>query len=471
MANQHTLSKDDLRKILDNSFDEIFVVNRSGTVVYVNDACERHYGLKPSEVIGKTVHHLVSEGYYSPVLAPIVFRDKKQVTLEQKTHLGKKLVVTATPVLDERGEVELIVMNSRDITQIEQLRQDLANTNKLVERYKIEVQELRQQQINCSECYTFRSKKMRLCMETGQRVAPVNSTILLLGESGTGKSIFAKNIHKMSQRSDGPFITINCAAIPEQLMESELFGYRPGAFTGADKTGKVGLVELAHGGTLFLDEVGEIPLILQAKLLQLIQEHKYLPIGAKEDKEIDVRIIAATNRDLSQLVEQGTFREDLYYRLDVIEIEIPPLREREEDIIPLLNYFLNKYDSEYNVSHQFGHECLDILLYYTWPGNVREMEHLVERLVVTVPETVLQQKHLPKKFHEMATAPEKITTSFSSTIHFSSSGNSLKEKEEDLIIQLYKKLKSSYKVAETLKISQSKVSRVVRKHLANHPID
>lgn len=246
------LSWDDLKKILDNSFDEIFVVNGKGIVIYVNEACERHYGLKPSEVIGKTVYYLVSEGYYSPALAPVVFHEKKTVTLEQITHLGKKLVVTATPVLNNKGEIEFVVMNSRDITHIEELKHGLEETKRLVEKYKQEVKELKQKELNF-DGYIARSKKMRACLEIAQRVAPVDSTVLILGESGTGKNILAKYVHNMSTRKAGPFMSINCAAIPEQLLESELFGYCRGAFTGAEKSGKVGLVELAHGGTLFLE--------------------------------------------------------------------------------------------------------------------------------------------------------------------------------------------------------------------------
>ncbi|MDP4160576.1 MAG: sigma 54-interacting transcriptional regulator, partial [Bacillota bacterium] len=223
------LSQAQFKAILENSFDEIFVINNKGIVLYVNEACERHYGLKPSEVIGKTVHYLVAQGYYTPALAPIVFREKKRITLEQETRFGKKLVVTATPVLDEQGEIDFVVMNSRDKTQIELLKQDLEKTKKLVEQYKTEVDELKQKQTTFFEGFHFCSEKMKYCMEMAQRVAPVDTTVLITGQSGTGKNVLAKEIHKLSKRKVGPFISINCAAIPEQLLESELFGYRRGA--------------------------------------------------------------------------------------------------------------------------------------------------------------------------------------------------------------------------------------------------
>ncbi|AET67356.1 PAS domain S-box [Desulfosporosinus orientis DSM 765] len=463
-TNQSSLTREDFKNILDNSFDEIFVVNSKGVVTYVNQVCKKHYGLDPSEIIGKNISYLLNEGYYSPALAPIVFQNKQTVTVEQQTKLGIKLVVTATPVFNQSGDVDFIVMNSRDITQIEQLKQDLDKTKKLVKHYKNKVDEL-SQQVSYFKGYSFQDEKMKLCLEIVQRVALVNSTVLILGESGTGKNVLATDIHKMSERKDGPFICINSATIPEHLLESELFGYCRGAFTGADKYGKVGLVELAHGGTLFLDEIGEIPLGIQAKLLELIQERRFIPVGGKEHKKIDVRIIAATNRNLLQLIDEGKFREDLYYRLSVIEIDTPPLRERTDDIIPLLQFFLNKFDKTYKYSHKFDQRCINILKNYSWPGNIREMEHLAERLVVTVPEGNIMPEHLPSKFFKIPSIPSS-TSILQNEI---SNWKNLKKSsdEEAIIIRLYNMLGSSYKVANTLSISQSKVTRIVRNYKQN----
>ncbi|MDO0824564.1 sigma-54 interaction domain-containing protein [Desulfosporosinus nitroreducens] len=459
--NENSLDREELKMILDNSFDEIFVVNNKGIVTYVNEVCKKHYGLAPSEIIGKNFNYLLNEGYYSPALAPIVFRNKQTVTVEQQTRSGIKLVVTATPVINESGEVDFIVMNSRDITQIEQLKQDLDETKKLVKHYKNKVDEL-SQQVSYFKGYSFRDEKMKLCLEVVQRVALVNSTVLILGESGTGKNVLAMDIHKISDRKDGPFICINGATIPEHLLESELFGYCRGAFTGADKYGKVGLVELANGGTLFLDEIGEIPLGIQAKLLELIQEHRFIPVGGKEHKKIDIRIIAATNRNLVQLIEEGKFREDLYYRLSVIEIDTPPLRDRSEDIIPLLQFFISKYDLMYKYSHKFDKQTLTILKNYSWPGNIREMEHLAERLVVTIPEGNILPEHLPSKIFKIPSVPlnaNMLQDELSNWKNLKKSSD-----EEAIIIRLYNMLGSSYKVATTLNISQSKVTRIVRNY-------
>ncbi|WP_148136728.1 sigma-54 interaction domain-containing protein [Candidatus Formimonas warabiya] len=444
------------RKILNHSYDEIFVINNKGEVVYVNEACERNYGLKPEEIVGKTVYQLINEGYYYPLIAPLVLQEKKRATFEQETIVGKKLVVTATPILNDRDEVDLVVMNSRDITELENLKYNLEETKKQMEEYKKEVEELKKRE-NRFENFIVRSKAMGDCMELAQRVALADSTIIILGETGTGKSVLAKYIHGMSPRKQGPFQTINCAAIPEQLLESELFGYQSGAFTGANSKGKAGLLELANGGTLFLDEIAEIPIKLQAKILQVIQENKFIPVGGTKYKTVNIRIIAATNRDLEQMVKEGTFREDLYYRLNVIELPIAPLRERTEDIVPLAQFFLNKYDKRYHTSHSFSQDTLDILICHPWLGNVRELEHVIERLVLTVQESKILPKHLPKKFQQV----EKMTGPVSLQ-----NIAPLDLIEKELIIKAYKQLGSSYKVAKVLNISQSKANRKIRQYLS-----
>ncbi|MFZ5643757.1 MAG: sigma-54 interaction domain-containing protein [Bacillota bacterium] len=447
-----------LRKIIDNSYDEIYVTDKNGIVIYVNSACERHYGLKPADVIGKSAAQLSDEGYWNPSLTPFILRDKKRVTLEQVTNIGRKLVVTATPVFDEKGEIELVVQNCRDITQIEEIKKNLEQTSQLVLKYKQEIQELRKSQLS-TDNIVCHSKHMKEVLELAQKVAAVDSNIFILGESGTGKGVMARHIHKMSKRKDGPFITINCAAIPDELLESELFGYDPGAFTGADKNGKIGLVELANGGTLFLDEIAEMPVRLQAKILHVIQEHQYTSLGGREVKKMDCRIIAATNRNLEKSVKDGSFREDLYYRLKVIELEIPPLRERIEDIIPLIYMFLNKFDKKYKTVHQFSQESLDMLVQHPWPGNVRELEHIVERLVITVEDDMIKPEHLPGSFHK--NMDEQFDIPFIGLVPLDLAFELIEKK---LISKAYKQLGSSYKVAKALNISQSRASRLIRRY-------
>lgn len=450
-----------LQKILDNSYDEIFVIDKDQTILYVNPVCQVNYGLSQDEIIGMKAYELIDQGYCFPPVAPEVLKKKKRLTIEQTTIVGKKLVCTATPVFNENGDIELIVENSRDVTQIEMIKQDLEDAKELVKRYKEEVQELRKNKIQSLGIISH-SKEMKRVLELSKHVAPTDSSILILGESGTGKGVLTKYIHKESQRNDGPFITINCAAIPESLLESELFGYNRGAFTGARREGKIGLVELANEGTLFFDEVAELPLHLQSKILEVIQDHRFIPLGGEAEKQIDVRIIAATNRNLKQMVADNEFREDLYYRLCVVEIQIPPIRKRREDLMPLIYLFLNRLDKKYQTHHMIAKETLDILLGYSWPGNVREIEHLIERLVVTVPETTILPHHLPSDIHrtvikhraDLLEKPMPLT-------------EAVERLTKELIIRSYNSLGSSYKVAKKLRISQSKANRLIRRYITD----
>jgi len=448
-----------LQRILDHSYDEIFVTDKNGVTIYVNEACKRNYGIEPQELLGQTAGQMCSEGYCFPAITPIILKDKQRVTLEQETITGKKIVTTAEPVFDENGDLELIIMNVRDIYQIDEVKHDLAQTLNLVEKYKQEVEELRRKEFRNHDLVA-RDKVMLELLELVQRIAPVESSVLILGESGTGKGVIAKHIHKLSSRKDGPFITINCAAIPDQLLESELFGYAPGAFTGADKKGKVGLIELAAGGSLFLDEIAEIPLNLQAKILHVLQEFKFSAVGGRGSKKVDCRIIAATNSDLNEAVSKGKFRADLYYRLNVIELEIPPLRDRPDDILPLIYFFLNKYEKKYKTSHKFDQDCLDVLLKYQWPGNIRELEHVVERMVVTSPQGIIKLKDLPKNFRS-----NLLGTNNELNIGSLSLKGALEEVEKKLVIDAYNQHKTTYKVAETLQISQSTAWRLISKYL------
>lgn len=449
-----------LRKILDNCHDEIFVVDNKGNSIYANKAAEKHYGVKVADLIGKTSWQLADEGICSPPITPIALSEKQKITIEQTTRIGKRLIVTANPILDQKGEIDLIVENSRDITELEKIKQDLEVTKNLVEKYKREVEELRKKDLIVSNDLIANSKQMCDLLDIVNGVSATDSTILVLGESGTGKSILARYIHKLSNRKNGPFITINCAAIPEHLLESELFGYTPGAFSGASKDGKVGLLELANGGTLFFDEIAEIPIRLQAKLLEVIQERRFTPVGSVKEKTIDARIIAATNQKLREMVSNNSFREDLFYRLNVIELEMPPLRERLEDIIPLIYFFLEKYDKKYGRSHEFTEETLDLLTQHDWPGNIRELEHTIERLVVTVKYTQIKSGNLPKVFHE--NSKSQFHVAFPTLVPLN---KSVEEFEKQLINKAYKQFKNTYKVAEALKISQSKAYRLIKKYV------
>ncbi|MDO4542396.1 MAG: sigma 54-interacting transcriptional regulator [Bacillota bacterium] len=448
------LTYDELLMILDHSHDEIYVTDANGKVLYVNGACERHYGARPEEVIGHTPEEISDKGYWTPRISSIALDKRTSITLEQKTCLGKTLLTTATPVYDDNGNIKMIIENSRDITESKGIRHELDISLKKLAQYKTEVEELRKQDSDI----VYKSKAMSNLMALARRVSEINSTVLILGESGTGKGVIAKYIHNSGSHKDGPFVSINCAAIPSELMESELFGYSAGSFTGASGKGRIGLFELADGGTLFLDEIAEIPLHLQAKLLHALQEKVYFPVGGRKEKKVNCRILAATNKDLQAMVMKQAFRDDLYYRLNVFEITIPPLRDRTDDIGPLVNYLINRYNDRYDLHRQISHRALEALIKYPWPGNVREMENTLERLVVMTPEDLIDIDHLPDSLrYESATEMFPL-------LNKGSLDEALEEVERKIILQSYEKYGSSYEVARKLKISQSKASRLIRRY-------
>jgi len=457
-----SLDAETLKLILDNCYDEIFVLDGEDRVIYVNSVSERHYGMRPTEVIGKSVEEMFELGYWYPPITPMVHREQRRITMEQTTFLGKKLITTVTPVFDDKGNIIYTVHNARDLTQLESLKQELHKTREeLSERPNSEVSLI-------NEAFSdiiAHSKKMKELIQYAEQIAHADANVLILGESGTGKGLFARHIHKHSKRTKGPFLSINCAAIPEDLLESELFGYASGAFTGAGKGGKKGLIELANGGTFFLDEIAELSPRLQAKMLQFIQERQYIPVGGTETKNADIRIIAATNSDMMAMINEGKFRLDLYYRLNVIEIEIPPLRERPEDLIPLIHFFITKFNKKNNVNREISKEALNEMFKYYWPGNVRELENLIERLVVTVLDTEIKPKNLPK--FRSPKAELGAATGFMDLSHLTdqlSLEAALELVERQIITQSFAKQGSSRKVAQSLNISQSKASRLIRKY-------
>ncbi len=328
--------------------------------------------------------------------------------------------------------------------------------------------------ISTENMLKFSSKAMLKLDSTIKNLAIRDVNILLMGESGTGKTLMANRVHELSLKRDKPFVNIDCTTIPAELMESELFGYEKGSFTGALKSGKKGLVEQANNGTLFLDEIGELPLALQAKLLQLVQEKTYTSVGSVYPKKIDVRIIAATNRDLLKLVEEGKFRGDLYYRLALGIINIPSLRERKEDIPTLIDYYLEMYNEKYDTNLELDPQVREILINYNWPGNIRELQHLLEFLVIDSKpdDRYITKNSLPSNLTENiveeSIAKEIVSTSNSDNI-FEMGKMDLNELVEgykkEIITKLYDNCKSSYKVAEKLSISQSTAHRLIKKYV------
>lgn len=361
--------------IFDTMSDGLYITNKNGMTLSVNAMYENLTGLKAEDLIGKNVKDLVETGVFDLALNSKVVKTKKAATAVQQTNMGRKVVLMAHPIFDYDEDVELVVTFVRDIALISQLKDQVAAQKQLIEQFKHEIH-----QMNDSLYLEPSSEVMVNLFSQIKRVAKTDATILFLGETGVGKDVMAREVHDKSQRKDEPFFKVDCTSIPENLVESELFGYAPGAFSGADSRGKVGMFEMADRGTLFLDEIGELPLSMQAKLLRALQNGEIQRVGATKAKNIDVRIIAATNRDLRSLVAQGLFREDLFYRLNVVPIRIPPLRERIDDIPDLVTHFLGLAADSGLPAKRIGADALTALKSHHWPGNVRELENLVQRV-------------------------------------------------------------------------------------------
>ena len=378
----------DFREIGDHLYDGVYISDGSGRTLYVNTSYQRITGLDASELVGRRVQDLVAAGVYVNAVTPEVLRQRKQVNaVGQSLRNGAKLLITGVPVFDRNGEVKLVAVIQREITDLLEMQIELEATQekmRAVEAVEIrtqrEVEHLRKQVMNANLIGV--SPQIGEVLELVRHVADFDVTVLIQGETGVGKEVVANEIHASSARKGRPFIKVNCAAMPTGLLESELFGYERGAFTGAAPGGKLGLFELADHGTILLDEIGDLPLELQGKLLRVLQHKEMTRVGGSRSIRLDVRIIAATNCDLRARIEQKQFREDLFYRLSVFPIEIAPLRERCDDIAVLAQHFLNRHNRKYGKGIRIGREGMDLLANYKWPGNVRELQNVVERLVL-----------------------------------------------------------------------------------------
>ena len=451
--------KENIFEIIESISDEVLISDGGGTVLWVTPGFEANYGVAIGNALGRNVAELAEEGFFKPAIIPMVIEKKEKITMVQKTYEGKDILVTATPIFNRDGSIRLVVSYSRDITEMTQLEKKYSKMRRRVEKYTAELHELRKEAGSGSEVIG-QSKQMENVISTINRIADLDANVLLLGESGVGKSMFAKVIHQRSHRSGGPFIDINCAAIPENLLESELFGYEKGAFTGANAGGKVGLMELADGGTLLLDEISEIPVSLQAKLLTAIQEKRITRVGGTKPVNVDFRLIAASNRQLDQYAAEGKFRMDLYYRLNVVNITIPPLRERKEDVIPLLEYYTAQFSAKYNISRSFSPQAVDILTEYPWPGNVRELANVTERVIVTSSGSIIGAGDLPEEISKRRRSPEE--TSLDDIVSLS---DEVEKLEADLISRAYEKYRTTTGVAAALGISQPTAFRKIEKYI------
>ena len=449
-----------LNTIFNRSADGLMICDAQGTILKLNRAAEILNGVKASEVLGKDVRTLVKEQQIDRSATQEVLETKRQVSVIQITPRSEyTLLVTGTPVFDEHHNISFVVVNERDISLIESMRKELDSARQESEKIKDKLTELTLLELNENNIVA-QSDSMKQTLRLALKLSAINaSNILIQGESGTGKGLLAKFIHKHSSGSKKPFIQINCAALPETLLESELFGYTKGAFTGASEKGKIGLFELASGGTIFLDEIAEMSLGVQAKLLKYLDDHEIMPIGGTIPKKINCSIIAATNRDIETRTFNKKFRLDLFHRLNTFTLLIPPLRNRPEDILELVRITLKKYNKHYNRRARIGYKAFDSLRAYDFPGNVRELINIIKQAIVMCDRRSLDD-YLIKALNK--TRPPGIK------LQPMKEGGSLADKiwavENEVLMQAAIKCLTTREAARFLGISQPSVVRKFKKH-------
>lgn len=464
LSYQREMTKE-LEEILEGSFDGILVTDADGKILYANSSYERVAEIKKKDMEGKKMKDLMNPVWMPNSVAYVVAEQKQPVSKRQVVKSGRHIIVTGRPIFNKKGDIKKIVINARDITEIYELTEELQRSKEMGKLCLENYSDLTDYIDNKGKNPILAaSSEMRSVLALAEKVAVFQATVLVLGESGVGKEEVAKYIHNNSLRNEEPFIVLNCGAIPANLLESELFGYEKGAFTGALQAGKEGLLEAADGGTVFLDEIGETPLDFQVKLLRFLESKEVRRVGSLESRNIDVRIIAATNRDLAQMVEEGTFREDLYYRLNVVQVEVPPLRKRKDDIIPLASLFLQRYNELYNQKKLLTHEVVKELEKYPWVGNVRQLKNVIENMVIISNNDYLQTEDLPWVTREMKNPSQKMI----STVMENSDNLSLTEATEALEKLLFQSAKetcnTTREIADMLKVNQSTVVRKLQKY-------
>ena len=445
----HTL----LNQILAHSFDEIFITDAKGKIIYARQAAEKLFGIPHEKLIDQSVFLLEKEGVFSPSVIVNVLKSKKDETFIQETKSQRKLIISGYPIFDEGNKLIGAISFSRDITEFEYLKKENEQVAKAMQQYREEIAELKKQS---SHPFYLKNSKMGKVIDVVSKVADLGITVLLEGESGVGKNHITNMIHQMSSRRKEPFVEINCGAIPESLIESELFGYEDGAFTGAKKGGKKGYFESAGEGTLFLDEIGELPMNLQVKLLSVLQNQSFMRVGGSKKITMKCRIICATNQDLEDMICNKQFREDLYYRINVVKVTIPPLRERKEEIIPLIYEIIEEFNIKYGMDKHFTPGMVVWLSEQKWPGNVRELRNFIEKVIVTTESRDIDIRTIedisdgysPKKSEQDITLNEY-----------------LESVEKEYIVEMFKKYPSSIKLGGKLGISQSTANRKIQKYI------
>ena len=456
-----TMSRE-LDTIIDSSSDGLFVCDANANVIRVNPASERIHKLASRELVGRNMRDLIADGFIDRSAALETCQTKQPASLLQNKD-GRKLISIATPVFDDMGELIRVVVSERDITEIDTLQRELEQQEAISGQFREQMLAMQQAELDSKQVIA-RSPQMIRALQQAIRVAGANSSVLVLGESGVGKGLIADLIHKNSRRAKHPLIKINCGAIPESLIEAELFGYEKGAFTGAQAGGKPGHFELADGGTLFLDEIAELPLPSQVKLLRFLEDGRITRLGGTSSKNVDVRVLAATHRDLEQMVEEGRFRLDLYYRLNVIPIQVPAVRERRDCIVPLIRHYIDHFSKQTGSKKRLTRATLDALTSYSYPGNVRELMNICERLVVmSLTETI----DLPDLPDQVATGTDSLDFRNIDWPEGTTLQHTLDQVEKNILQQALQRFPNQTEIAEALGVNQSTVARKLKRHGLN----
>ena len=449
-SNRHY--SEELKKTFEDSFDQITIADGEGIFLMSSKNSGTIFGIDPEEIVGRSAQELEDDGIVKPSVTLMVLRSRKKETIVQDTASGRRLMVTGLPMFNSRGELIRVLNISHDITEIENLNRQLHETEEILDWFR---NELLRTRISEKGLLKSNSPAMRKILDIVKHVAGVDATVLLLGETGVGKGVIAETIHQMSERRNGPFVQVNCSAIPHGLFESELFGYVKGAFTGASEKGKKGYFEIADNGTLFLDEISEMPVEMQVKLLHVMESNRLFKVGDSTPLRINVRIIAATNTDLPRQVKEGGFRQDLFYRLNVVPIHTPALRERREEIPLFINHFLSKFNSKYGLSREISSAAREILCAHDWPGNVRELENAIERLIITSGDRVIDRSGVKEILDNIL----KLNIQVPRIMPLK---KAVREVERQLLKRAHKELKTTRKMAQALEIDQSTVVKKIK---------
>ncbi|MEC8917470.1 MAG: sigma 54-interacting transcriptional regulator [Pseudomonadota bacterium] len=471
IADEATLDHLILDTLIETAQDHLFIVDEHGRILAVSPSSAAVYGMSREALCNTTVQALESGGVLSPSVSMEVMRTGRSAQLLQRTATGRQVIAEAHPVYWQ-GRLRRIISRSMDMTDVRLLQDEYALLQRRFNAHLSRGGPTGEADMDVPGL-EIRSQVMREVAQLLERVAATDATVLMLGESGVGKTAFARQLHQWSRRGEGPFLDVNCAAIPESLFESEMFGYQPGAFSGAARQGKAGLLEQAHGGTLFLDEIGELPLAMQSKLLKVIQDGSLMRLGDTRSRQVDFRLVVATNQDLARRVEEGAFRLDLYYRLNVIPVTLPPLRERREDIRGLVERHLVQLDRRYGQEKMLHPSGWAELMSNDWPGNIRELENWLERAWLSAEGNVIgaPSSDVAKAGSGPDTLGEETCEAVGEveiTPATLAPGQSLKSAmevhERDILATLATTHRTTYALAERLGISQPSVVRKLKRH-------